>query len=143
MKNYKKIILFSFVSLLTSCSQQTQSALILPDQTAIQTQQSNKNIIHGIYNASVTETLPDDTQGLKHELFMIKIKGGKFDKKIVKVAHDINYAPYVPIEIGSELEIKGDLVTDAVPDMVLHWTHHSDNSSHPDGYIKLKGKIYE
>lgn len=142
----KFLIINISITLISSCSTVTQNQNVLfnPDIIEAQSQNDlNQNIVHGIYQATVTQLLPDDTQGLKHELFMIKIKGGKYDGKVAKIAHDIGYAPYVPVQVGSQIEAKGDLLPDATPDIVLHWTHHSDNSKHPNGYIKLQGRTYQ
>ncbi|MFN8672591.1 MAG: DUF3465 domain-containing protein [Candidatus Sericytochromatia bacterium] len=150
----KKISLFILTLFLISCSNQ-ESLQILPEQnleqnqtlaqTIIQAKKGNPQSIieHGIYFGTVTEKLPDDNDGLKHELFKIKFTQGKYAGKIIKVAHDTTYAPYVPLEVNDNVEIKGDLIINAQPEMVLHWTHKSDNPKHPSGYIKVKGKTYE
>lgn len=105
--------------------------------------QPQQTIINSIFTGTVTEKLPDDNNGLKHEVFMLKLTNSKYVGKVIKVAHDTSFAPYVPLAVGDTLEIKGDFLPDATPDMVLHWTHKSDNPKHPSGYIKLNGKIYE
>ncbi len=97
---------------------------------------------NGIYQGIVTELLPDDLEGLKHQKFKIKVTGNRFTGEIFLIAHDTSYAPYVPLKVGSEVEIKGDLVLNESP-KVLHWTHHGVNTPHPDGYIKFDGKTYQ
>ena len=104
--------------------------------------------INDVFTGTVTQLLPDDNQGLKHEKFMFKVTGGhngQFDGQTVTVAHDTTYAPYVPIKVGTPLEIKGDML--AGP-RVLHWTHlakdpQHPHPTHPDGYIKMDGKVYQ
>lgn len=105
--------------------------------------QPQQTIINDVFTGTITQKLPDDTSGLKHELFMIKLTNSKYSGKVIKVAHDITYAPYVPIAVGNPIEIKGDFLPDATPVMVLHWTHKSDNPNHASGYIKYQGKTYE
>ena len=39
--------------------------------------------------------------------------------------------------------IEAQSQNNATPNIVLHWTHHSDNSKHPNGYIKLQGRTYQ
>ncbi|MEK7432485.1 MAG: DUF3465 domain-containing protein [Cyanobacteriota bacterium] len=153
-----KLLKMFFVSILlfsTSCSNQQVLTDLSVNQdisvaqktkkTIIQLTQQPQNIVeHGVYFGTVTEKLPDDNDGLKHEVFMIKMTQGKYKEKIVKVAHDTSYAPYIEeLKAGDNLEIKGDLIINATPEMVLHWTHKSDNPKHPSGYIKLNGKVYE
>ncbi|MBC7473121.1 MAG: DUF3465 domain-containing protein, partial [Candidatus Sericytochromatia bacterium] len=110
--------------------------------------QPPQKAINAVFQGVVTQKFPDDNDGLKHELFSFKLTdglAGKYNGQVVKVAHDISYAPYVPIEIGTKLEIKGDFLPDATPTKVLHWSHKSDNPNHPSGYIKdlTTGKVYE
>ncbi len=110
--------------------------------------QPPQNAVNAVFQGVVTQTLPDDTSGLKHELFMFKLTdglAGKYNGVVVKVAHDTTYAPYVPIQVGTKLEIKGDFLPDVSPTKILHWTHKSDNPTHPSGYIKdlTTGKVYE
>lgn len=104
--------------------------------------------INDVFHGTVTKLLPDDNQGLKHEKFMFQVAdghGGQFNGQTVTVAHDTTYAPYVPVKVGTQLEIKGDML--AGP-KVLHWTHKAKDPQHPnpthaDGYIKMDGKIYQ
>ncbi len=74
---------------------------------------------NAIFQAIVTKLLPDDNDGLKHQLFMIRITSEKYQGAIVKVAHNTGVAPQVPVQIGSIVEIKGDFLANESP-MVLH-----------------------
>jgi len=119
----------------------TQDVEALKKKTDSSTTEPLK-VEHGIFTGVVTELLPDDLKGLKHQHFMLKVSGMKYNGLLIKIAHDIDYAPRVPVKTGSQLEIKGDLITNAQP-MVLHWTHRAyNNSPHPHGYIKFNGEVY-
>jgi hypothetical protein len=102
-------------------------------------------IINTVFKGTVVELLPEDNIGLTHQKFMFKITGGqngKYNGKVVIVAHNTEIAPHVPLKIGSMPEIKGDLLTGESP-MVLHWTHKDPSHKHPDGYIKLTDQFYQ
>lgn len=162
-KSFTLLIATISTSLLFSCG--SNDSTQLPDLSApaaiqsaapsVEIQSADKVVTNGapytgrtfnaVFHGTVTEILPDDTSGLKHEKFMFKLTDGldgKYNGTVVLVAHDIDRAPYVPIKVGDTLEIKGDFLADTTPDKVLHWTHHDEKHKHPDGYIKLNGKIY-
>lgn len=101
--------------------------------------------------AKVAKLLPDfdnPRNGLKHEQFVIEMSDGTD----VFCAHDLNYAPRVPLSVGEAVQMKGEWIptprhenhggTETIG--VLHWTHHSENENkHPSGYIEAAGQHYE
>lgn len=101
--------------------------------------------------AKVAKVLPDfhnPRNGLTHEEFIIEMADGTD----VYVAHDLNYAPRVPLTAGDDIKIKGEWIPKPGHENhggletigVLHWTHHSeDENRHPSGYIEAGGKHYE
>lgn len=96
---------------------------------------------NGIFFGDVTEILPDDNDGIKHQRFMLRVNQGRYNNEIFLVAHNTTLAPYVPIQVGSALEIKGDLLISENP-KVLHWTHHDPAQKHIDGYIKFQNQYF-
>lgn len=92
---------------------------------------------HGVYHGDVVRLLPDDKKGSKHQLFIIQTADGLK----LKVAHNVDLAPYVPLAVGDEVDVKGDLIPSKPMD-VLHWTHYDPAGSHPDGYIRHRGRSY-
>lgn len=86
---------------------------------------------------TVSILLPDDMQGLKHQLFRFKTADGN----TVQCAHNIDLAPYVPLKVGDAIEIKGEFIKQQPYD-IIHWTHH-DPKGGEGGYIKLNGKLYQ
>lgn len=126
---------------------QAVAAPRIDDVIAAQTTRSGP-AINDVFEGVVVQKLADDNSGLKHERFMFKVSSGhngQFNGQTVTVAHDTTYAPYVPLKVGDSLEIKGDMLPGP---KVLHWTHlakdpQHPHPTHPDGYIKLDGKIYQ
>lgn len=88
----------------------------------------------------ITNILPDDLQGSKHQLFLLEVSvQGKVQS--VKCAHNIDLAPRVPLEVGDDVQIKGEYI-DEKPHDIIHWTHHNPRGGE-GGWIRHEGKIYQ
>jgi len=109
------------------------------DQTQIlQAQSQRAEKVEVFFSARVRKLLPDDTKGLPHQRFLLLLENGS----TVLVAHDIKYAPKVPIQEGDVVTIKGEYIWNARGG-VVHWTHHSDTPRHEGGFIDFGGSRYE
>lgn len=87
----------------------------------------------------VVKVLPDDTKGLHHQKFLVKIASGK----TLLFAHNIDLAPRVEdIKIGDSIEFKGEYVFNPKGG-VVHWTHKDPHGEHVAGWIKHNGRVYE
>lgn len=89
-----------------------------------------------VVTGTVTELLPDDNNGSRHQHFLFKV-----GNKTIKTAHNIDLAPYVPVKVGDEIEVKCEYIK-SKPYDVAHWTHY-DPRGGEGGYIKLNGKVYD
>jgi hypothetical protein len=109
------------------------------DQSQIlQAQSQRAEKVEVLFSARVRKLLPDDTKGLPHQRFLLLLENGS----TVLVAHDIKYAPKVPIQEGDMLTIKGEYIWNQRGG-VVHWTHHSDTPRHEGGFIDFGGSRYE
>jgi hypothetical protein len=115
------------------------------DQFSADAKNGNQNKPPRIINfvtvtGTVSELLPDDTQGNPHQLFRFKgmVKG---KMETIQVAHNTALAPYVPLKVGDTVEVKGEYI-DEKPYDILHWTHYNPRGG-DGGYISHKGKKYE
>lgn len=86
----------------------------------------------------VHKTLADDNKGSRHQRFIYKLNNGH----TVLVAHNIDLAPYVPLEQGDALNIRGRYEWNKKGG-VLHWTHHDSKGHIRGGWIELDGKQYK
>ena len=104
--------------------------LVANNQAGFQTQAPRFITLGG----RVTELLPEDTKGSRHQLFRYETAKG-----LVKVAHNTDLAPYVPVRVGDRVTVRGEYL--AQP-RVIHWSHH-DPKGGPGGYIEHQGRRYE
>jgi hypothetical protein len=88
--------------------------------------------------ARVKRLLPDDRQGNPHQRFLLGLSNGT----TVLVAHNIDLAPYVPLQQGDSVTICGEYIWNEKGG-VLHYTHHTTNSRHQGGYIQYNRQTYQ
>jgi hypothetical protein len=87
----------------------------------------------------VVKLFADDTNGLKHQKFLVKVASGQ----TLLFAHNIELAKRIDeIAVGDTITFRGEYVYNPKGD-VVHWTHHDPSGHHPAGWIQLNGKIYE
>jgi hypothetical protein len=91
-----------------------------------------------MFSARVKKILPDDTKGLPHQRLLLDVENGS----TVLLAHDIKYAPKVPVQVGDVIVVKGEYIWNRKGG-VVHWTHRSDTPRHEGGYIEFSGQRYE
>lgn len=87
----------------------------------------------------VFKVLPDDRQGLPHQLFLIQLDNGT----TVKIAHDTKLAPYLQnLQAGDFVRIHGEYIWNNRGG-VIHWTHHDPGGRHEPGWIDYNGQRYQ
>jgi hypothetical protein len=87
---------------------------------------------------TVIKTLPDDTEGDRHQRFLIRIADGG----TLLIAHNIDLASRAPLREGDAIRFAGEYVWNDRGG-VVHWTHHDPARRHKDGYIELDGRKYQ
>ena len=120
-------------SMLRPSYQQVQSAQAFAKRQAGTEANKDWKVLEG----EVTKLLPDDLNGSRHQHFLVQVS----PKHTVKIAHNIDLAPYVPVKVGDTVEMKCEFIK-AQPYDVAHWTHY-DPRGGEGGYIKLNGKVYD
>ncbi|MDF2181085.1 DUF3465 domain-containing protein [Neptuniibacter sp. CAU 1671] len=87
----------------------------------------------------VTRLLPDDTDGSRHQKFILQLTSGQ----TLLVSHNIDLAPRIPdLSPGDTVEFYGEYEWNAKGG-VIHWTHHDPGNRHPDGWLKHRGTLYQ
>ncbi len=87
----------------------------------------------------VVKVLKDDTNGLQHQKFLLKVS----DNITILIAHNIDLAPRVAdIQAGDAVAFKGEYVYTPKGGTV-HWTHKDPRGNHESGWLQHNGKKYE
>lgn len=89
--------------------------------------------------ATVTRLLPDDTDGSRHQRFIVRLSSGQ----TLLIAHNIDVAPRVPsIRVGDRVKFYGEYEWNEQGG-VIHWTHDDPRGWHVDGWIEHDGRRYQ
>ena len=72
-----------------------------------------------------------------HEAFEARSSAG-----VVEIVDNVSIAPRCPVQPGDCIEVRGQLVHDPGKPPLVHWTHHDPGHRHPDGFIRLRGRLY-
>ena len=88
---------------------------------------------------TVTRILPDDTDGGRHQRFIIRLGSAQ----TLLVAHNIDLAPrIVGLKAGDRVLFNGEYEWNSQGG-VIHWTHRDPDGHHTDGWIKHGGRTYQ
>ena len=87
----------------------------------------------------VTQILPDDTVGRRHQKFILKLSSGN----TVLIAHNIDIAPRIAeLKEGDVVEFNGVFEMNKNGG-VVHWTHHDPSGKRAGGWLKHNGRFYK
>lgn len=87
----------------------------------------------------VARTLSDDTSGVPHQRFIVRIASGS----TVLVSHNTHVAERLDdLRTGDHVSFAGEYIWNPQGG-VLHWTHRDPAGRHTPGWIKHNGKTYE
>ena len=105
-------------------------------QNAFKNKQSNIQVGG---SGEVIKILPDDTQGNRHQKFIIELNSGQ----TLLIAHNIDIAPRIKnLNIGDHINFYGEYEWNSKGG-VVHWTHHAPSNHHEGGWINHGGKLYQ
>ena len=87
----------------------------------------------------VTRVLKDDTKGLQHQKFLLKVS----DNITILIAHNIDLAPRVAdIAEGDVVGFKGEYIY-TTKGGTVHWTHKDPRGHHEGGWLRHNNQLYE
>jgi hypothetical protein len=123
----------------TSSSPQNSSLTSDGDATLNNAIANHQRNIQVQGRATVTRLLADDTEGIRHQKFIIRIASGQ----TILIAHNIDQANRIDtLQPGDTIDFNGEY--EWTPQGgVIHWTHHDSSGRHPSGWIKLNGQTYQ
>lgn len=88
---------------------------------------------------TVVKILPDDTDGSRHQKFIVKLDSGQ----TLLIAHNIDLAPRVAnLQEGTRIAFYGEYEWNAKGG-VIHWTHKAPRNNHEHGWLKYNGVTYQ
>ncbi|WP_076411725.1 DUF3465 domain-containing protein [Shewanella sp. UCD-KL12] len=109
------------------------------DSVLTQAYESNRSDIQVKGSGTVIRLLPDDTQGSKHQKFILRLQS----KQTILVSHNIDLAPRISsLNIGDTVQFYGEYEWNKKGGLV-HWTHKDPNGRHAHGWLKHNGRLYQ
>jgi hypothetical protein len=90
-------------------------------------------------SGTVTRILSDDTDGSRHQRFILRIASGR----TLLIAHNIDLAPRIgSLRTGDTVAFYGEYEWNDKGG-VIHWTHHDPQGHHVGGWLEHNGRRYE
>lgn len=128
---------YAFLSVVLLASQGAW-ALVTDDSALLQAirQDQNVNYIEA-GNMVVERILPDDTQGLPHQKWLVRLS----DNSTLEMVYNSDMGVRVPVQVGEVMSAGGQLIM-AQQGPLLHWLHADPRHNRPDGYIYVNGTYY-
>lgn len=100
---------------------------------------SGASDIHVEGEGTVVRLLPDDTNGSRHQRFILELASGQ----TLLFAHNIDIAPRIAgLDVGDTVRFSGEYVWNAKGG-VVHRTHHDPQRRHVMGWLIHNGKTYQ
>ena len=100
---------------------------------------NNQSGIQVSGTGKVTRILSDDTDGSKHQRFILKLPS----TQTILIAHNIDLAPRVEsLKIGDTISFYGVYEWNSKGGTV-HWTHHDPKRRHIGGWLKKGSQTYQ
>ena len=115
-----------------------RSAISSSERTIVQAFNRRQSNIQVDGSGHVIKILPDDTQGSRHQKFIIQLDSGH----TLLIAHNIDIAPRIEsLRVGDQVDFSGEYEWSAKGG-VVHWTHHDPRGRHAGGYLNHGGTTY-
>jgi hypothetical protein len=87
----------------------------------------------------VIKVLQDDTQGRRHQRFLLKLASGQ----TILIAHNVDLAPRIAsLRAGDRVAFHGEYEWNDKGG-VIHWTHHDPDGRHTGGWLEHNGRRYQ
>ena len=87
----------------------------------------------------VSRLLADDTSGLTHQRFIVRISPGQ----TVLIAYNTDFAPRIEdLKVGDTVSFAGEYIWNEQGGLV-HWTHRDPARKHPAGWLRHSDRTYQ
>lgn len=113
-------------------------ALVADDSAIVQAIHQNQDVNYiEAGNMVVKRLLPDDTQGLPHQKWLVRLS----DNSTLELIYNTDMGAHIPLQEGQTVSAGGQLIMgDQGP--LLHWLHSDPRQHRPDGYVYVNGTYY-
>ncbi|HVA54997.1 MAG TPA: DUF3465 domain-containing protein [Gammaproteobacteria bacterium] len=149
MKNYLLLIVVIAAVATYAFVERTPTSLEVPTAVNINVDHGDSKFTQAFADHSsnirvqgqgtVVKILSDDTEGSRHQRFIIRLDSGQ----TLLIAHNIDLAPRVsPLNTGDLISFNGEYEWNNKGG-VIHWTHHDPAGRHAPGWIKRDGQIFQ
>jgi hypothetical protein len=123
---------------------QRAPALAVPSVDTLEAEWSRRGSIpanFAVVAGDVMKLLPDDTQGIPHQVFVIRVMEPARGL-VLEVNHNVAAGePVARLEVGERVIVRGVLYSGFKEG--IHWTHHAKRRGDA-GFIQTEnGRIYE
>ena len=88
-------------------------------------------------DVTVSELSPDDTQGLPHQKWYVKLSSGAE----IQCVYNLDMGTRIPLKVGDRISIGGQFIWTNQGGLV-HWLHEDPSHRRPDGYVIVNGQTY-
>jgi hypothetical protein len=120
-------------------AQQAPGVIATDDAALVQAVQAQKRVnFLTAKGLVVTELLKDDTSGLPHQKFNVKLSNGR----VIMIVSNLDMCEKIPVQIGDEVSAGGMFIPTGKLSGLLHWTHKDPRKTRPDGFIEFKGHVF-
>ena len=85
----------------------------------------------------VRSLLSDDSDGSRHQRFIIDIGAGR----TLLIAHNVDLAERIPLGMGDRVTVRGMYEWNDLGGLV-HWTHHDPLGIEDGGFVRYRRREY-
>jgi hypothetical protein len=136
------IVLSAFISSYSQAEPLQSPQILALNNSADVLQQAFENQTSNLQvegKGTVLKLLKDDTEGRKHQKFLLKLPSGQ----TVLIAHNLDLSSRIEnLNVGDEVDFYGEYEWNNKGG-VIHWTHRDPNGRHINGWLKHQGKTYQ
>ena len=133
------ISLYSYLDQNLIVAQSIAKQIADDDSELISAYENQKSNIQVSGTGIVIHNLADDTNGSRHQKFILKLSSGQ----TLLISHNIDLAPRISsLRKGDTVNFYGEYEWNSKGG-VVHWTHHDPRGNHVGGWLKHNGATYQ
>ena len=133
------IIISANVCLWTACGPLPPSGGPVDSSSVARAFEQKEKDVQVVGEGIVTRILADDTSGLPHQRFILKLVSGQ----TVLIEHNTDLAGRISgLSVGDTVSFSGEYVWNEQGGLI-HWTHHDPAGRHTAGWLRHNSQLYQ